>query len=68
MLRLHKDTINHHRFCGEGEFDVRAFVQCMQKAGCTGPWTIEVFSAELRTLPLEQFTGRAFRTTIAQFQ
>jgi sugar phosphate isomerase/epimerase len=65
---LHEDTINHRRFCGEGEFDVRGFVQGMQKAGYTGPWGIEVLSAELRTLPLEELTTRAFRTTMAQFQ
>jgi sugar phosphate isomerase/epimerase len=65
---LHEDTINHRRFCGEGEFDVRGFAQCMQRAGYTGPWGIEVLSAELRTLPLEELTRRAFRTTIAQFQ
>jgi sugar phosphate isomerase/epimerase len=65
---LHEDTINHRRFCGEGEFDVRGFVQGMRRAGYTGPWGIEVLSAELRTLPLEELTRRAFQTTIAQFQ
>jgi sugar phosphate isomerase/epimerase len=65
---LHEDTINHRRFCGEGEFDVRGFVQGMRKAGYRGPWGIEVLSAELRTLPLEELTTRAFRTTMAQFQ
>jgi sugar phosphate isomerase/epimerase len=65
---LHEDTINHRRFCGEGEFDVRGFAQCMQRAAYTGPWGIEVLSAELRTLPLEELTRRAFRTTIAQFE
>jgi sugar phosphate isomerase/epimerase len=65
---LHEDTINHRRFCGEGEFDVRGFVQDMRTAGYRGPWGIEVLSAELRTLPLEELTTRAFRTTMAQFQ
>jgi sugar phosphate isomerase/epimerase len=65
---LHEDTINHRRFCGEGEFDVRGFVQGMQRAGYTGPWGIEVLSAELRTLPLEELTTRAFQTTMAQFR
>ena len=65
---LHEDTINHRRFCGEGEFDVRGFVQGMQQAGYTGPWGIEVLSAELRTRPLDELTERAFRTTMAQFQ
>jgi len=65
---LHEDTINHRRFCGEGEFDVRGFVQGMLQAGYTGPWGIEVLSAELRTRPLDELTERAFRTTMAQFQ
>jgi sugar phosphate isomerase/epimerase len=65
---LHEDTINHRCLCGEGEFDVRGFVQCLQRAGYTGPWGIEVLSAELRTLPLEELTTRSFRTTMAQFQ
>ena len=65
---LHEDTINHRRLCGEGEFDVRGFIQGLQKAGYTGPWGIEVLSAELRTRPLEELTTRAFQTTIAQFQ
>jgi len=65
---LHEDTINHRRLCGEGEFDVRGFVSCLQKAGYTGPWGIEVLSEELRKLPLEDLTTRSFRTTRAQFQ
>jgi sugar phosphate isomerase/epimerase len=65
---LHEDTINHRQLCGEGEFDVRGFVQGMQRAGYTGPWGIEVLSAELRTRPLEELTARAFRTTMAQFR
>jgi sugar phosphate isomerase/epimerase len=65
---LHEDTINHRRFCGEGEFDVRNFVQGLRKAGYMGPWGIEVLSAELRTRPLGELTARAFQTTMAQFQ
>jgi sugar phosphate isomerase/epimerase len=65
---LHEDTINHRRFCGEGEFDVRGFVRQMQSVGYTGPWGIEVLSAESRKLPLEELTTHAFRTTMAQFQ
>jgi sugar phosphate isomerase/epimerase len=65
---LHEDTIHHRRLCGDGEFNIRSFVQGMQKAGYTGPWGIEVLSAELRTRPLEELTKRAFQTTMAQFQ
>lgn len=64
---LHEDTINHRRLCGEGEFDVKGFVRCLQKIGYDGPWGIEVLSDELRKLPLEEVTTRAFNTTMAQF-
>ncbi len=65
---LHEDTINHRRLCGEGEFDVKGFVQLMLKAGYAGPWGIEVLSEELRTKPLEELTTRSFQTTMAQFR
>jgi len=61
---LHEDTINHRRFCGEGEFDVKGFSQCIRKTGYTGPWGIEVLSEELRRMPLEGATTRAFKTTM----
>ena len=65
---LHEDTINHRRLCGEGEFDVKGFVESMLKAGYRGPWGIEVLSQELRTKPLEELTTRSFQTTMAQFR
>lgn len=64
---LHEDTVNHRRFCGEGEFDVPGFIQAVQDAGYEGPWGIEVLSEELREWPLERLTREAFRTTMAQF-
>jgi sugar phosphate isomerase/epimerase len=64
---LHEDTINHRRLCGEGEFDVKGFVDCVRKAGYQGPWGIEVLSEELRRRPLHELTTRAFKTTLAQF-
>jgi sugar phosphate isomerase/epimerase len=65
---LHEDTINHRRFCGEGEFDVKGFLAAMKKTGYSGPYGIEVLSAELRPLPLEAAVSKAFKTTIAQFR
>ena len=64
---LHEDTLNHRRFCGEGEFDVKGFVAAMEKTGYAGAWGIEVLSAELRPRPLEEAVTRAYKTTIAQF-
>lgn len=65
---LHEDTVNHRRFCGEGEFNVKGFVEILQKMGYPGPWGIEVLSEELRKMPLEEVTTRAFQTTISQFE
>jgi sugar phosphate isomerase/epimerase len=67
LWSLHEDTVNHRRLCGEGEFDIKSFIASVQRAGYTGPWGIEVLSEELRKLPLEELTTRAFETTIAQF-
>jgi sugar phosphate isomerase/epimerase len=64
---LFEDTINHRRFCGEGEFEVKRFVECVLKTGYGGPFGIEVLSQELRQKPLEEVVQRAFRTTMAQF-
>jgi sugar phosphate isomerase/epimerase len=65
---LHEDTINHRRLCGEGEFDIKSFVDCVQRAGYAGPWGIEVLSEELRQWSLEKLTTRSFETTMAQFR
>ncbi|HSW37893.1 MAG TPA: sugar phosphate isomerase/epimerase [Acidobacteriota bacterium] len=64
---LHEDTINHRKFCGEGEFDVKGFVERLMQAGYDGPWGIEVLSRDLRKKPLEEAATRAYQTTIAQF-
>jgi sugar phosphate isomerase/epimerase len=65
---LHEDTINHRRLCGEGEFDIRGFIECVRKTGYEGPWGVEVLSQELRTKSLDELTQRSFRTTAAQFE
>jgi sugar phosphate isomerase/epimerase len=64
---LHEDTINHRMLCGEGQFDVKGFVDKMLKAGYDGPWGIEVLNEDLRKRPLKTVTSDAFKTTIAQF-
>jgi sugar phosphate isomerase/epimerase len=64
---LHEDTVNHRKFCGEGEFDVKSFVASLLKAGYSGPWGIEVLSQDLRKKTLEEAATRAFNTTMEQF-
>jgi sugar phosphate isomerase/epimerase len=65
---LVEDTVNHRRFCGEGEFDVPGFLDHVWKAGYRGPIGIEVLNKELRKLPLHELVTRSFSTTMAQFR
>jgi sugar phosphate isomerase/epimerase len=62
------ETINHRRLPGEGEFDIPAYVDACLEVGYRQPWGVEVLSAELRSLPIEQEFERAYETTAAQFR
>ncbi len=62
------DPSRARRFCGEGEFDIKGFIKCVNKMGYTGPWAVEVFSQELAGLSLEELNTQAFQTTMAQFE
>jgi sugar phosphate isomerase/epimerase len=62
------DPSRARRFCGEGEFDIKGFIKCVNKMGYTGPWAVEVFSEELVGKSLEELSTQAFQTTMAQFE
>ncbi len=62
------DPSRARRFCGEGEFDIKGFIKCINQLGYTGPWAVEVFSQELAGWTLEELNTQAFKTTIAQFE
>ncbi len=62
------DPSRARRFCGEGEFDIKGFIQCVTQMGYIGPWAVEVFSQELIGLSLDELNTQAFQTTIAQFE
>ncbi len=61
------EVINHRSLPGEGEFDIPGYVEALRGAGYDQPWGVEVLSAELRSLPIEQEFERAYQTTAAQF-
>ena len=62
------EVINHRRLPGEGEFDIPGYIEACQAIGYDGPWGVEVLSAALRSLPLEEAAKRAYETTAAQFR
>lgn len=61
------EVVDHRKLCGEGEFDLPGYIAVLRELGYAGPWGVEVLSAELRKLPLEEAARRAYETTIAQF-
>ena len=65
---LPADAVEPRTYCGEGEFDIKGFIECVEKSGYTGPWGVEIFAEELLQKPLEELTTRAFETSMAQFR
>lgn len=66
-MDLVTETTCHRAFCGEGEFDVRGFVDIMRNV-YQGPWGIEALNKAQRAWPLEQLTTRAYATTRSMFR
>jgi sugar phosphate isomerase/epimerase len=62
---LFEETINHRKFCGTGEFDVRGILAALAVAGYHGPFGIEVLASDVRPLPLTQVVSTAYGTTMA---
>jgi sugar phosphate isomerase/epimerase len=67
MDDLIDETVNHRALPGEGEFDVRAYVEACREHGYPGPWGVEVLSDELRNNPIDVIFRRAYDATAAQF-
>jgi sugar phosphate isomerase/epimerase len=57
----------NRNFCGEGEYDIKGFINCVMNMGYTGPWAVEIISEKLSKLPLNEMCTRAFSTTLAEF-
>lgn len=62
------EVVNHRALPGEGEFDIRGYVEACRDHGYGGPWGVEVLSAELRANPMDVIFRRAYDTTIRQFE
>jgi sugar phosphate isomerase/epimerase len=62
------DPSRARRFCGDGDFDIKGFIDAVKKTGYAGPWAVEVFSKEVVEWSLADLNRRAYETTIAQFR
>jgi sugar phosphate isomerase/epimerase len=55
-------------YCGEGAFDLKAFIAACREAGYGGPWAVEVFNRErLAGRSLAELDETAYRTTKALY-
>ncbi|MET1133348.1 MAG: TIM barrel protein [Aeromicrobium sp.] len=61
------DTIHHRVLCGSGTFDVKGFIETLQRIAFPGPWGVEIISADHRQRPFKEALVCAHRTTMAQF-
>ena len=56
---LFEDTVHRRRYCGEGSFDLTGIITALRAAGWSGPWGVEILSAEHRSLPVRDALARA---------
>ena len=57
------ETTQHRQLPGDGDFDVRGFVDAVRAAGFDGPWGVEVLNAELRTRPMKELYRTVYDAT-----
>jgi len=59
---LFEDTRDRRRLCGQGSFDLPGCIAALRTAGWTGPWGVEILSAQMRQLPLREAVAAAYTT------
>jgi sugar phosphate isomerase/epimerase len=57
----------HRSLVGEGEFDIPAYLEAFRRCGYTGPYGVEICSAELEAMPIEEQYRVTYATTMSQF-
>jgi sugar phosphate isomerase/epimerase len=60
-----RENSSDRKFCGEGAFDIKGFVEAVKRTGYAGPWGVEVFARDLATLPQDELNRRAYETAMA---
>jgi hypothetical protein len=65
---MRADTFNGRRLPGQGDLDVRGFVDAVKSTGYDGVWGVEILSADYRKLPTEEAVPAAYRVTVQYLQ
>jgi sugar phosphate isomerase/epimerase len=50
---------------GEGVLDLGTFVDALRATGFDGVVTVELLSAQLRALPLDDYVGRLYEASVS---
>jgi len=66
--RLVRETLHRRALPGEGVLELRRFAATLLDRGWDGTVSVEVLSAELRTLPVDVLVRRLFATTAPYWQ
>jgi sugar phosphate isomerase/epimerase len=66
-ITLNEETVGYRQFCGEGEFDMPAYMTAIEASGYDGPVGVEVINKENRGRSLDELVERAYRTTMAMY-
>jgi sugar phosphate isomerase/epimerase len=61
--RLVRETLHRRALPGEGILELRRFAATLLEKGYDGIVSVEVLSAELRSLPIDVLVGRLYATT-----
>ena len=54
------EVVNRRKLPGEGEFDIRGYVEVCRDMGYAEPWGVEVLSEDLRALPMDEMFRRSY--------
>ncbi len=65
---LLEDTLNHRKFCGDGELKVAEFLDALADQGYDGPFGIEILSEQQRARPFADVANDAIKTTKREFR
>jgi len=59
--------LHRRKLCGEGDFDLPAFLREVLARGYRGPFGVDIMSSEQRQRPLKEAASRSFATSMQQF-
>jgi sugar phosphate isomerase/epimerase len=65
---LFEDTVDRRRYCGQGSFDLAGLITALRTADWSGPWGVEILSAEHRRLDVRHAAARAATATRSLFE